>query len=162
MKKKICLLIGMLLPLVVWADFKTAFVDGNQIMQQYEPIIEKKLRKEFTDQEDKLTEAQQSLLEKSQRFNRDAAILTDREKADLQTAFEKEQTAFQKRSAEYNQARTKRANEELQKLLDEVRGIVAGMAKTSKYDVVFQRGAAVYYPQQSDITGEVMKQIKYK
>lgn len=145
------------------ADKNIAFVDGGLIIQKYQPQIDAKLQEEFKAREDKLVELQKKLVGYSERYNRDAAIMSQEEVQKLEKEFGDEQQQFQKLSNEFNQKRQKRANEELERLLDNVKDVSGTIAKKQGYDIVLQRGAAIFIEnEKADITEAVMKQLTYK
>jgi Skp family chaperone for outer membrane proteins len=66
-------------------------------------------------------------------------------------------------SADLNQKRGARANEELEKLLTQVRDATTKIAGTDGYTIVLQRGAAIYVKDAStDITDKVLTMVKYQ
>lgn len=142
---------------------KIAFIDGAVIIQKYEPEIDAKLQDEFKSTQSKLVDLQKKLVEKTEKYNRDAAVMSEDELADLQKTFEKEQAEYQRLNADYNQKRALRGNEEIEKLLEDVKNTAKKIADKHGYTIVLQKGAAIYIENNnSDITSEVMKQLSYK
>lgn len=139
-----------------------AFIDGSAIMKKYEGSIETKLREEFKSKEEEMGKLQKQLVDKTETYTRDSAMMSDQEKLAFQQAFEKEQMDFQKRGAEYNQLKMKRSNEELEKLLNLVKAAAQTVANQKKYNVVLQSGAAIYYDKSLDITQDVIAQLDKK
>ncbi len=145
------------------ADAKIAYVDGSRIIQKYEPIIDSKLQDEFKKEQDKIVALQKKLLEQSEKFNRDAAVLSDEEVSEMQVQFEKDQTEFQRLNAEYNQKRAVRGGQELEKLIADLEAAAEKVAKKDGYTVVLQKGVVIYTNDKgSDITDAVMDNIKFK
>jgi outer membrane protein len=145
------------------ADTKIGFIDGNKIIQKYEPQIDAKLQDEFKSSQEKIVALQKKLVEESDKYKKDAAVMSEAYLATLKSNFEKNQAEFQRLSADYNQKRGARGNEELNKLLDNVKAAAKNVAAKGGYTIVLQRGAAIYIDNESyDITDEVMKQLSYK
>ena len=144
------------------ASTNIAFLDGSQIVQQYEPQIETALKAEFEAQQKSLMQMQEQLIKESEDYKRDSAILSAEEKAKKQTAFEEKQREFMRLSNNFNEQKTLRSNQELQTLLDAVKEVVEKIAVENGYDVVLQRGAAVYANEKYDITSKVMDSLKDK
>ena len=145
------------------ATDKIAFVDGAKIISKYEPQIDGKLQKEFKDQQDKLMTLQKQLVDQSDKYKRDSATMSPDEVKTLQASFEKNQADFQKMSNDFNQKRSARANEELEKLLAQVRDASSSVATKDGYTIVLQRGAALYVKNASaDITDKVLAMVQYK
>jgi outer membrane protein len=145
------------------ADLKIGFIDGNKIIAKYEPIIDAKLQDEFKPQQEKIVALQKKLMEESDKFKKDSAVMSEADITTLKNSFEKNQAEFQRLNADYNQKRTTRGNDELNKLLDNVKAVTKTVASKAGYSLVLQRGAAIYVENESaDITDEVMKQLSYK
>jgi outer membrane protein len=145
------------------ADNKIGFIDGNKIIQKYEPQIDAKLQDEFKVSQEKIVALQKKLVEESDKYKKDAAVMSEADLATLKTNFEKNQADFQRLSADYNQKRGARGNEELNKLLENVKAVAKTVASKAGYTIILQRGAAIYVENESsDITDEVMKQLSYK
>ncbi len=145
------------------ADLKIGFIDGNKIISKYEPQIDAKLQDEFKTQQEKIVALQKKLMEDSDKFKKDSAVMSEADLTALKASFEKNQAEFQRLNADYNQKRTARGNDELNKLLDNVKAVTKTVASKAGYTMVLQRGAAIYVDNEnSDITDEVMKQLSYK
>ncbi len=145
------------------AEANIAFIDGARIIEKYEPIIDTKLQEEFKADQEKIVALQKTLVAQSEQYNRDAAVLSADEVAKMREKFEKDQMEFQRLSTEYNQKRGTRGNQELEKLLNDVKTAAEAIAKKGNYSVVLQKGAAIYFADaKADITDEVMKNITYK
>lgn len=142
---------------------KIAFVDGAKIIAKYEPQIDGKLQKEFKDQQDKVVALQKKLVDQNDKYQRDSATMSPDQVKELRASFEKDQAEFQRLSAELNQKRSARANEELEKLLALVRDASSQAASKGGYTIVLQRGAALYVKNAgSDITDQVLASVQYK
>lgn len=145
------------------ADIKIGFIDGNKIIQKYEPQIDAKLQDEFKSSQEQIVALQKKLVEQNDKYKLDAAVMSEAEVAALKKDFEKNQADFQRLSADYNQKRGARGNEELSKLLDQVKTAAKSIADKDGYTMILQRGAAIYINNESsDITDQVMKQLSYK
>jgi outer membrane protein len=105
---------------------------------------------------------QKQLVDSTETYTRDSAMMSNEEKLAFQQNFEKQQMEFQKLSAEFNQERMKRGNEELEKLLAKVKTAAQKVAADKKYDIVLQSGAALYFDNSLDITQAVLAQLDKK
>ena len=148
---------------VVLAADKVGFVDGSKVIGKYEKQIEAKLQKEFQATQDKVVALQKQLMADNDKYKRDAATMSPDQVKALQASFEKSQTEFQRMSTELTQKRAARANEELEKLLEQVRKATTAVADKDGYTVVLQRGAAIYVKDaNTDITDKVLAQVQYQ
>ena len=144
------------------ADLKIAFVDGNEIIQKYQPAIDDKLKKEFKDREASIVALQEELKKLDEKLRRDNAILSASELKNLQRDFQTKEREFQRQGSAFNEDITMRGNQELQALVQQVQNVVSDVAKANNYEVVLQRGAAVYFDNKYDITPMVLKQLDAK
>jgi outer membrane protein len=162
MLKRFLLLSTLLCSFGAFATSSIGFIDGTAIMKKYEGSIEEKLHTEFKAQEDKLGQLQKQLVDSTETYTRDSAMMSDQEKVAFQQTFEKNQMEFQKLSSELNQKRMKRGSEELEKLLETVKTAAQKVASDRKFDIVLQAGAALYYDKSLDITQDVLAQLNKK
>lgn len=163
MKKLALICVLALVSLGAMAETKLAFIDGSKIIAKYEPIVDTKLNTEFKTKQDALTALQKKLVEQSDKYNRDSAVMSDEDKKKMQETFSKDQTDYQRQSADLNKARGERGNQELEKLLAQVKAASSDIAKKAGYAVVLQRAAAIYIADEStDITDQVMAKLDYK
>lgn len=166
MKKLSALLVSIIAALglstgAMAKEYTIALVDGNQIMQEFQPGIDAKLKKEFKARQDKLVAMQTELQETSEKLNRDSSIMAEAELKKQQEKFMERQKEFQKLSYEFNEAVTKRGNEEMQKLVSQVKTVVDGIAKDGKFDLVLQKGAIMFSSGSStDLTPQVISKLK--
>jgi outer membrane protein len=144
------------------ATSKIVFIDGTAIMKKYEGGVEEKLKAEFKSKEEALTKLQKQLVDKTETYTRDSAMMSDQEKLAFQQDFEKQQMEFQKQGAELNQQRMRRGSEELEKLLEKVKAAAQVVANAKNYEVVLQSGAAIYFDKSLDITQDVLAQLDKK
>lgn len=142
---------------------KIGYIDGSKVIAKYEPAIDSKLNAEFKSKQDALTALQKKLVDQSDKYNRDSAVMSDEDKKKMQDAFSKDQADYQRMGSDLNKARTDRGNQELEKLLAQVKSVSADIAKKAGYTVILQRAAALYIVDDTaDITDQVMSKLDYK
>jgi outer membrane protein len=148
---------------ISFAAEKIGFIDGAKIIAKFEPQIDSKLQKEFKPAQDKIVALQKQLVDDNDKYKRDAATMSPEQVKDLQASFEKNQAEFQRLSTEFNQKRGARANEELEKLLTQVRDAASKIADKEGYTIVLQRGAAIFVKDAgTDITDKILPMVQYK
>lgn len=120
---------------------------GQDMMKKYQSEIDK-MEKALKEQEKKVTEA--------------------KEAQDIET-FKKEFQAFQeklqdskKKTQELSVKNDKSVAEALNKIREEIVGIVGEMAEKNGYDVVITRANVVIVSKEIDITAEVLKKLDKK
>jgi len=144
------------------ADVKIGFIDGNEIIKKYQPAIDEKLKKEFKDRESNIVAMQEDLKKLDEKLRRDNAILSASELKNLQLDFQTKEREFQRQGSAFNEDITMRGNQELQSLVQQVQAVVKDVAKANNYEIVLQRGTAVYFDDKYDITATVLKQLDTK
>lgn len=163
MKKLALVCVLALVSLGAMAETKLGYIDGSKIIAKYEPMVDAKLNTEFKAKQDALTALQKKLVEQSDKYNRDAAVMSEDDKKKMQASFAKDQADFQRMSGDLNKARGDRGNQELEKLLAQVKTASADIAKKMGYTAVLQRAAAIYISDETaDITEQVMTKLDYK
>ena len=136
-----------------------AFIDGQQVYQKYRSDIDTKLEKEFADRKDKLVAMQDDIKKATDKLSRDSAILSAAEQKKSQQALEVKQREFQRLSQAYQEDINLRGNQELQVLGDKLQTVVNSVAKEKHFDMVLQRGAAVFIDKKYDITQDVLEKM---
>jgi len=136
-----------------------AVVDGSQVIKKYQPAIDAKLKREFKDREGQLVALQADLRKMSDKLQRDKAVLSATELSKMQTEFQNKERELQRQGAAFNEDVSLRGNQEMQILLQKVQTVIDKIAADKKYDMVIQRGAAVYVNDSLDITPAVLKQL---
>ncbi|MCC5791973.1 MAG: OmpH family outer membrane protein [Legionellaceae bacterium] len=139
-----------------------AVVDLQKIMQTTPKmqVIQQKLEKDFSPRREKLVKMEEVLKNDMEKLNRDAAVLSNTEKKDLQKKIMESRQKFEQDGQAYQQELNTAHNKAMQSLYDEVSKIIAAIAVKQKYDLVLQKDAAPYSASKLDITAQVLEQLK--
>ncbi|MGE3318850.1 MAG: OmpH family outer membrane protein [Candidatus Berkiella sp.] len=116
-----------------------------------------KLKKEFKAREEKIMAQEKSLKEKTEKLQRNSAVMSEAEKSKLEKEVMAGQREMQRLQAEFREDAAMRQQEEMKKVIDKVTAAIDDIAKKEKYDLVFVREAAPYASKQMDITDKVIK-----
>lgn len=140
-------------------DFKVGTVDLAKLFKEYpatksadkklKALKEKKLQ-EFTDAQDELQDLQKELKNSS-------SVLSTKQRKQKEKEFNSKLQALQ---SQQNQIQMELANKEQEmtnKLLDEIKAIVATVAKNAGVDLVLDSDKAVYVKDPTDLTADVLK-----
>lgn len=140
---------------------KIGIVDLQKIMQTSTQMksIQQKLEKDFKPRRDKLVAMEETLKQDMEKFKRDATIMSDSQKKDLEKKILAAQQTFEREGQQYQQELSTAHNEAMEELYGKIRKAITKIAETDKYDVVLQKDAAPFSSDKLDITDSVMKQI---
>lgn len=154
---------AMLVSLAAYAqEVKIGFVSTERIFREAAPAkaATAKIEQEFSKRQKELQEMAARLKEMSQRFDKDAPVLADSDRARRQRELTDLEKDFQRKQREFREDLNQRRNEELAMVLDRTNKVIKQIAETEKYDMVFQE--AVYVSPRIDITDKVLKALNTK
>lgn len=154
---------AMLVSLAAYAqEVKIGFVSTERIFREAAPAkaATAKIEQEFSKRQKELQEMAARLKDMSQRFDKDAPVLADSDRARRQRELTDLEKDFQRKQREFREDLNQRRNEELAMVLDRTNKVIKQIAETEKYDMVFQE--AVYVSPRIDITDKVLKALNTK
>ncbi|WP_170308362.1 OmpH family outer membrane protein [Parashewanella tropica] len=140
---------------------KIAIVDMGAVFEQLpqrEQVL-KALQSEFADREAALKKKQEELRSLAEKQQRDAAIMSKDQQTELQRKMESIRSELQLKGKALQEDFRRRSGEEQNKLLSKVQKAIDALAKKENYDVVLQRGAAIYVKPSSDISSKVVEAV---
>ena len=129
-----------------------------QQLPQREQISEK-LQNEFQDRFEEMRQLEQKVQELRQKQERDASIMSEAEKTQLARELEQTISQAQLKSKALQEDTRARQNEERNKLLAKVEGVITDIAEEEGYDVVLQRNAVAYMKADNDLSDEVVEKM---
>lgn len=121
--------------------------------------VSEKLKNEFKAREEKIIAADKALKDKSEKLQRNSAVMSEAEKAKLEKDVMAGQRDLQRLQAEFREDAAMRQQEEMKKLIEKINTVVQEVAKKEKYDLIIHSEAAPYSSKQIDITDKVVKSI---
>jgi outer membrane protein len=158
-----------LLPLVLLAVFASAplaaqemrigYVNSERILRDSTPAkaATAKLEQEFSKRDRELQDMGAKLKANADKFEKDAPVLAEAERARRQRELSEMDRDLQRRQREFREDLNQRRNEELQALLERAQRIVRQIAEQEKFDLIVQD--AVYYSPRVDITDKVLRAL---
>lgn len=143
------------------APVSIGIVDMQQVLQQSPKVTaaSEKLKKQFAPEQNRLITQQNHLKELTEKLNRDATIMQQKDKDALQAQIDKEQKDLMQKSQEFQQKAFEAQQKEMQSILAKVTDAVKALAKKNNLTLVIDKGAVVYAGDELDITSQVKKAI---
>lgn len=140
---------------------KIAVVDTAAVFQKMpqREQVSGQLKREF---ESRVKEVQQleadgrSFVEKQQK---DMAFMNDQQKADAQKKLNEMQAAYVQKRRALEEDQGRREHEERQKMLSRIKGAIDEITQAQGFDLVLERGAAIYVSPSLDITQQVISRV---
>ncbi len=138
---------------------KIAFVSTERIFREAAPAkaAQTKLEAEFAKRDRDLQDMAARLKTQSDKLDKDAAVLSDSDRAKRQRDLSDLDKEFQRKQREFREDLNQRRNEELSVVLERTNKVIRQIAEAEKYDIVFQE--AVYASKRIDITDKVLKEL---
>lgn len=93
----------------------------------------------------------------AERFEKDAPVMTETDRARRQRELAELDREFQRKRRELSEDLNQRRNEEMQGLVERSNRIIRQIAEQEKYDLIVQE--AVYFNPRVDITERVLKAL---
>jgi len=140
-------------------DFRVGFVNTDRIFREANTAkaAQTKLEQEFARREKELNDLGTALKTASEKFEREAATLSEAQRSQRQRQLIDQDREFQRKRREFQEDLNARKNEELQQVLDRANRVVKQVAEQEKYDLILQE--AVYINPKHDITDKVIKAL---
>lgn len=140
---------------------KIAVVDLQKIMQTSSQMkgVQAKLEKEFKPRRDKLVAMEEGLKKDMEQFKRDAAVLSQAQKKEMEKKIVATQQTFEREGQRYQQELSTAHNEAMEDLYAKIRKAISKVAEAEKFDLVLQKDAAPFSITKLDVTDLVIKQI---
>jgi outer membrane protein len=143
-------------------DSKIGFVSTERIFREAAPAktAQAKIEQEFSRRDKDLQDMGARLKSMSDKLDKDAAVLSESDRAKRQREVADLDKEFQRKQREFREDLNQRRNEELAIVLERTNKVIKQIAETEKYDIVFQE--AVFASSRIDITDKVLKALNGK
>jgi len=143
------------------AGEKIAVVNFQEVMQKIPQTatIMQNLQDEFKGKKDELIKLEGDIKFDQEKMKRDSALMSAKEKKDLQTKMTTSYQTYQEKAKKFQQESSQRQNEETNKIVALIRQSVDSIAAKDKFDLVLEQKAVVYSKPAADITDQVVKQV---
>jgi outer membrane protein len=155
----LCALSFLLVGGVEAQESRVAFVSAERVLREAAPAkaATVKIQQEFSKREKDLQDMGGRLKSMYDKLDKDAAVLSDSERAKRQRELADLEKDLQRKQREFREDLNQRQNEELAIVQERVTKVIKQIADQEKYDLVVQE--AVYVNQRIDITDKVLKAL---
>ena len=138
---------------------RVGFVSTERILRDAVPAkaAQTKLQAEFSKREKELQDMAARLKQLGEKFDRDAPVLAESERARRQREIADLDKDFQRRQREFREDLNQRRNEELSQVVERANRVIKQIAEKEKFDFILQE--AVYASPRIDITERVLKAL---
>jgi outer membrane protein len=140
-------------------ELKLGYVSSERILRDSAPAkaATQKLEAEFSKRDRELQDMGAKLKAAADRFEKDAPVLGEADRARRQRELAEMDRDLQRRQREFREDLNQRRNEELQGLLERAQRIVRRIAEQEKFDLIVQD--AVYFSPRVDVTEKVLREL---
>jgi len=161
MKKKIALFLGLLFVAnVSYADLKIGFVNIPAVLEKAPQAekAKKRLEQKFSPRDKQLVAQQKEIQGMEEKLTRDASVMSDSEKANLEKDIMNKKRDAKRSQQEFSEDFNASRNEELGKLQRRIVEAVRAIASDEKYDLLLTDGV-IYAKPEFDITAQVQQKL---
>ncbi|MBO9492152.1 OmpH family outer membrane protein [Endozoicomonas sp. G2_1] len=143
------------------ADQKIAVVNFQEVMQTIPQTaaVMQALEVEFKDETAAIKKLQEDIKYMQEKKKRDGALMSAKEKEELDAKIAKSFQEYQQKGQEFQQKSQQRQGQETNKIIALVRQAIDNIAAKEKYDLVLEQKAVVFAKPDSNITGQVVEQV---
>ena len=143
------------------AQQKIGVVDMMSIFQQLpqREQISQDLQAEFEDRFEEMRQLEQKVQELRQKQERDAAIMSNQEKTQLNRELEQLISEAQLKQKALQEDTRRRQQEERNELLGQVQQAINAVAQEEGYDLVLESNAVAFMKADNDLSDEVVTQM---
>lgn len=140
-------------------EMKIGVVSTERIFREAAPYkaAQVKIEQEFSKRQKELQDLANRLKAMADKLDKDAAVLSDTDRAKRQRELAEVDKDFQRTQREFKEDLNQRRNEEMANVIDRTNKVIKQIAEAEKYDIVLQE--AVYISPRIDITDKVLKAL---
>ncbi|HEX6928247.1 MAG TPA: OmpH family outer membrane protein [Gammaproteobacteria bacterium] len=143
------------------AELKIGVINSPQLISQspQAEVLSKKLEEEFAPERRELLAQQNEIKSLQEKYQRDAEVMSDSERASMEERIRDLGRDFQYRQRTVGEDFQRRQREELAKLQQQLQQAIDEFAKANGYDLILSEGVA-YRADALDVTDELLAYIK--
>lgn len=159
-KTAIVLAAVMMSGMVSAKELKIAVVDAQEVFTKLPQTakVEETLKKEFGPKQAEMDKLKGDFEYNREKLKRDGATMSEKQKKDLEAQLAKQYQTLQATGGAYQEAFSKRQNEETRKIGAVIEAAVKQVVAAGGYDLVLSKGATVHAAAELDITQAVIAQ----
>lgn len=143
-------------------ETKIGFVNTERILREAPPAkaAQVKIEQEFSKREKDLQDMSARIKSTSEKLDKDAAVLSESDRARRQRELTDMDKDFQRKQREFREDLNQRRNEEVANVLERTNKVIKQIADAEKFDIILQD--AVTVNPRIDITDKVLKALNAK
>ena len=143
-------------------DLVIGVVDLQRLVTEYPGTAkaEKKLSALFADRKNDLGESEKELASKEQELAKSKSVLSSVEFETKKDKYKKEEEDLLQQENQFNNDVQNKRAEMVKKVLDDIKGLAATVAKNKGVDMVLGSDSLVYAKDTLDLTDDVLKSFK--
>ena len=140
-------------------ETKIGYVSPQRILRESNlvKLASAKLEQEFSRRSKEMQDMDARLKSMSEKFDKDAATLSESERMKRQRELVELDKDFQRKQREFREDLNQRQNEEHAMILERGNKVIKQIAESEKYDIILQE--AIYWSPRIDITDKVLKAL---
>lgn len=141
-------------------DIRIGVLDVHKLIETSAEVkaINKRLQAEFKPRQDSIISLQRELQQKMTRLDREKAVMSDKEKSNLQDDLIVQRRKLQRLEQDYQQDLNAANNREMKTFFDKLKKNVDSFASQNKYDLIIQNDAvSLFNSNEIDVTSAVIK-----
>lgn len=138
---------------------RIGFVRTERILRESNAAkaAQQKIERDFSRRDKELGDVQNRLKSLSERYDKDAAVMSEADRTRRQREIADLDKDFQRRQREFREDLNQRRNEDLAVVLERANSAIKQIAEAEKFDLILQE--AVYVGPRIDITDRVVKAL---
>ncbi len=157
----VCALAFLLTGYAFAGQLKIGVIDIREVATKSSDVAKAKtaLMVKFKTRQQEIIKLQEQLKADVDKFKRDAAVMTKKDKQAQQQKILKERQEYALKGQAYEQDLAKEQQKMTNDFLKRVKNVVDKIAKKEKYDLILQKENVPYSSEALDITAAVIKQL---
>ncbi len=145
----------------VHAELKIGYVQGARLIEeapQFEAASQR-LKQEFAPKEEKLVSEQREIKRLEEKMARDTMVMSEAERDKMERDVMARKRELRRMEDDIRDAFKLRQDDEIAKIQQLIRGVIAAVAKEGNYDLIFHDGVAYATPAM-DLTDKVLDRLR--
>jgi outer membrane protein len=143
------------------AEAKTGVINMQDLLQKLPQMkkIGEELKSQFGDKQKQLVSAQETFKKDAEKFRRDSAVMSDKDKQAAEDKLYKQQQDLQNMQSELQRDYMAAQNKQLDELMNTIKGVVEKVAAKNNFDLILVNSSVLYANKSMDLTEQVAKEM---
>jgi outer membrane protein len=144
------------------ADLKVGVIDVQKILTSVPQVsaMRTKLQKQFEPREKEVEAAKKDLQANLAKYNKDVAVMSDKQKKDMQDKLTDQQKKLRDMETNFQQSVMTEQNKAMQEVSKTIQAVVDKVAKAQNLDLILIKGAIAFSKPEMDITQKIIDALK--